>query len=56
MISVLVQNWKYLSIFAYYWLYYVHKIDSVKVLRPTRHKLGHFEDILQANLLAWYGK
>jgi len=26
------------------------------VLRPTRHKTGHFRDIPQANLLAWYGK
>jgi len=56
MIFVLVQNWKYLSIFAYYWLYYVHKIDSVKVLHPTQHKIGHFGDIPQASLLAWYGK
>ena len=28
----------------------------VKVLRPTRHKIGHFRDVFQANLLAWYGK
>jgi len=28
----------------------------VKVLRPTRHKIGHFGDVLQANLFAWYGK
>jgi len=28
----------------------------VKVLCPTRHKIGHFKDISQANLLAWYGK
>ena len=28
----------------------------VKVLRPTRHKMGHFGDVPQANLLAWYGK
>jgi len=26
----------------------------IKVLRPTRHKIGHFRDVLQANLLAWY--
>jgi len=26
------------------------------VLCPTRHKIGHFGDILQANLLARYGK
>jgi len=32
-----------------YWL-------LVKVLRPTRHKTGHFGDVPQANLLAWYGK
>jgi len=31
-------------------------IDSVKVLRPTRHKIGHFGDVPQANLLALYGK
>ena len=28
----------------------------VKVLHPTRHKIGHFRDVPQANLLAWYGK
>ena len=27
-----------------------------KVLRPTQHKTGHFGDVPQANLLAWYGK
>jgi len=26
------------------------------VLRPTRHKVGHFRDVPQANLLAWCGK
>jgi len=26
------------------------------VLHPTRHKIAHFGDVLQANLLAWYGK
>jgi len=31
-------------------------IDWVKVLRPTRHKIGQFGDVLQANLLAWCGK
>jgi len=31
-------------------------IDWVKVLRPTWHKIGHFGDVPQANLLAWYGK
>jgi len=33
----------------YYWL-------LVKVLRPTQRKIGHFGDVLQANLLASYGK
>jgi len=28
----------------------------VKVSHPTRHKIGHFGDVPQANLLAWYGK
>jgi len=28
----------------------------VKVLHPTQHKIGHFGDAPQANLLAWYGK
>jgi len=32
-----------------YWL-------LVKVLRPTRHKIGNFGDVPQANLLAWYEK
>jgi len=31
-------------------------IDWVVVLRPTQHKIGHFGDVPQANLLAWYGK
>jgi len=31
-------------------------IYSVKVLRPTPHKIGHFRDVPQANLLAWYWK
>ena len=26
------------------------------VLRPSRHKIGHFGDVPQANLLAWCGK
>jgi len=30
--------------------------DRVKVLRPTRHKIGHFGDVPQANLFACYGK
>ena len=28
----------------------------VNVLHPTWHKIGHFGDVPQANLLAWYGK
>jgi len=28
----------------------------VKVLRPTQHKIGHFGDVPQASLFAWYGK
>jgi len=31
-------------------------LNWVKVLRPTRHKIGHFADVHQANLLAWCGK
>jgi len=31
-------------------------IDWIKVLHVTQHKIGHFEDVPQANLLAWYGK
>ena len=31
-------------------------IDWVKALRPTQHKIGHFGDVPQSNLLAWYGK
>ena len=34
---------------ARYWL-------LVKVLHPTQHTTGHFGEIPQANLLAWYGK
>jgi len=30
--------------------------ELVKVLHPTRHKRGHFGDITQVNLLAWYGR
>jgi len=30
--------------------------DWVVVLRPTWHKIHHFGDVPQANLLAWYGK
>ena len=29
---------------------------TVKVLRPTQHKIDHFWDVPQANLFAWYGK
>jgi len=32
-----------------YWL-------LIKVLCRTRHKIGHFGDVPQANLLAWYRK
>jgi len=35
---------------------FIHRIDWVKVLRPTQHKIGHFGDVPQANLLAWYVK
>jgi len=31
-------------------------IDWVVALRPARHKIGHFGDVPQANLLAAYGK
>jgi len=31
-------------------------IDYVKVLHPIQHKIGHFRDVSQANLLAWYRK
>ena len=31
-------------------------IDSIVVCRPTWHKIGHFGDDPQANLLAWYRK
>jgi len=31
-------------------------IDWVVVLHPTWQKMGHFGDVPQANLLAWYGK
>jgi len=29
-------------------------VDRVKVLHLTRHKIGHFGDVPQANLLPWY--
>jgi len=35
---------------------YKDKTQLVKVLCPTQHKTGHFGDVPQANLLAWYGK
>ena len=41
------------------WLNYngdLHNNLQVKVLRPTQHKMGHFGDVPQANLLALYGK
>jgi len=31
-------------------------IDWIKVIHSTRHKIGHLKDVLQASLLAWYGK
>jgi len=31
-------------------------IDWFKASRPSRYKTGHFGDVLQVNLLAWYGK
>jgi len=39
----------YSTVYSLHWL-------LVKVLHPTRHKIGHFGDVPQANLLAWYGK
>jgi len=36
------------------WL--IELIDWVKVLRPTRHKMGHFGDIPKADRFVWYGK
>jgi len=30
--------------------------DFQLILRPTRHKISHFGDVPEANLLAWYGK
>jgi len=26
------------------------------VLHPIQHKIGHFRDVRQANVLSWYGK
>jgi len=34
---------------------FVHWV-KVKVFTPIQHKIGHFGDIPEANLLAWYGK
>jgi len=31
-------------------------IDWVEASRHTQHKIGHFGDVPQANLLAWHGK
>jgi len=31
-------------------------MNWVAVLRPTQHKMGHFGDVSQVHLLAWYGK
>jgi len=28
----------------------------IKILRPNRHKIGHFGDVPQANVFHWYGK
>ena len=36
--------------------YHFEWVDRVVALRPTRHKIGHFGHVPQANLLAWYGK
>jgi len=32
----------------------IHMVERVVVLRPARHKVGHFGDVPQANLLRWY--
>jgi len=32
------------------------KVLRPKVLCPTQHKIGHFGDVFQANLLSCYGK
>ena len=34
----------------------MEKIDQVKVLRPTRHKIGRSGDVPQVSLLARYRK
>jgi len=31
-------------------------IDWIQALHHTRHKIGHFGDVPQASVLAWYGK
>jgi len=31
-------------------------IDWVVFLHPTQYKTGHFGDVAQAHLFAWYGK
>ena len=31
-------------------------IDWIQALHTSRYKIGHFGDVLQVNLLAWYGK
>jgi len=28
----------------------------ITILRPNRHKIDHFGDVPQANVLHWYGK
>ena len=35
-------------------IHHSHISDWLVVLRPTRHKIGHFGDVSPANLLAWY--
>jgi len=37
-------------------MYYLTSYElQVKVLRPTQHNIGHFGDVSQDSLLAWYG-
>ena len=60
--SVGVAGRNYSHTHMYQWLYTFSKLHIkpfshwVKVLRPTRHKIAHFGDVSQANLLAWYRK
>jgi len=32
----------------------MYNIDSLEVLHPTQHKIGHFRDILPSRSLGWY--